>query len=146
MGQEPAAGLQGSAYFRKLCRRHWRTEFIAGGSQTASIIRTTITAVGDPSLGIPPTETQVAGLSDLNVAVSFPGLYDAMPRSGDFVQLLENQREFAFLDIPEAGSVAANTLQLDDRISYDGHIWRPIRVWNDTGAGYSRCIAEMDTR
>ena len=146
MSCEFSAGLQGGAYVRKLCRRHWRTEVVAGGDLTADIIRAVDTAPGDPSLGIPPTTTIATGLSGLSVAVAHPGMYDAMSRTGDYVQLREFQREFAFLDIPASGTVSAGLLQLDDRISFDGDIWKPVRVWNEPTIGISRCVAQLDDR
>jgi hypothetical protein len=145
---EPHAGIQGTTYYRKLLRQQWRTEHVACGSPTASIIRNsaTPTSAGRPAAGLAPTYTAESGLSDLNVAVEARGIYDVQNRTPDFVGLRENERIFHFMDVPATSGVAAGTLLASDTISFEGRRWAIKSVENDTLTGLSSCRAELVVR
>lgn len=142
-------GGQGSnANQRHALRRWWRTLWIADGKLTADILRYTEASDGNASRGISNTATQDGSstLTAQNVVVSTPGAYTFKSRGTDIELIRENEREFTFLDVAATTNIAANLLQLTDRILFEGRRWRPRVVQNDAFLGICSATAYLEDR
>lgn len=85
--------------------------------RTVDILRRQVSAAGDPSSGISPTWSAVAGLSGLTAYVYRPHEWTA--REEAQIELREGDRIVVVADVPTAGGIAADTILRTDRVRFD---------------------------
>lgn len=140
--------IRSNQFARRALRRALATLIRLQGDQTADILRYTQSAAGNPAIGIPPTKALVSGLTGLLVLTDSVADTLLRKRAGSEIELKEGERLFFFIDIPAAGSVAANTLTGDDVILFGGVKWAPVdrAVCNDSVTGHSWAKCRMVNR
>lgn len=106
----------------------------APGSYPTSVdvVRREVLTSGNTSLGIAPTWTTVAGLTDLVGHVRFSGKW-VIEETGVELEIRQHQRIVMLADLPAGGLGGANELLLTDRLRFDDHVygssvWRVLEI------------------
>jgi hypothetical protein len=96
------------------------------------VVRREVIAAGNTSLGIAPTWTTVAGLTNLVGHVRFSGKW-VIEETGVELEIRQHQRIVMLADLPAGGAGAANALLLTDRLRfadnvYGTSVWRVMEI------------------
>lgn len=120
-GHEPWLSQSGAAFAQELLRQGTRTlaEFLsepvsAGQPSVATILRSRQTAAGQPSAGIMPTYSAVAGLTNIPATLFLPAQW--VDRNDAGLKLKESERMVLFVDVPATATEGADIILPSDRV------------------------------
>ena len=113
---------------------------------TVSVIRMEPDGPARTSIGLSPTWTQVAGLSNLVGHVRFGGKWTD-PVTGTEVQLRDGQRIIMFADLPAGGTAGANQLLTTDQLqvtddTYGSASWAILQIRDRAADGLCWALCE----